>query len=163
MVVAGGDDSASRCGYVHTPQGQGSNGWVDIEVTIPTPATYYVWGRIWGLDWSGDSMFVSLNGGVDYWWAFGSRGSWQWDRVGRSYYLSAGTHTLRFKTREDGARLDVVELTDDPGYVPSWVEGCVTLASSSAATPTQMWTSSQTTTDIASEISTFLPIIGRSH
>ena len=128
-MSVGSDPDASACLYVHTPQGQGSNGFVDVQVDVPVSDSYWIWGRIWGLDWSGDSMLVSVDGGPDAAWHFGSRGSWQWERVTSSYAskkwnLSAGVHTIRFKTREDGARLDLVELSSNPGYVPSYLQPC---------------------------------------
>jgi len=74
-------------------------------------------------------MIVSVDGGPEAIWHFGSRGSWQWERVTSNYAskkwnLSAGVHTIRFRTREDGARLDLVELSSDPAYVPSFVQPC---------------------------------------
>jgi hypothetical protein len=123
------DETASACYYAHTPQGQGSNGYVDVQVDVAEAGSYWIWGRIWGLDWSGDSVFVSVDGEPEAAWHFGSRGSWQWERVtanyvGKKWNLSAGLHTIRFKTREDGARLDVIELSSDPAYVPASVQPC---------------------------------------
>jgi hypothetical protein len=128
-MTVGSDQAASACLYVHTPQGQGSNGFVDVRVDVPVSGSYWIWGRIWGLDWSGDSMVVTVDGGPEAVWHFGSRGSWQWEPVTSNYAskkwnFSAGVHTIRFKTREDGARLDLVELSSDPAYMPSFVLPC---------------------------------------
>jgi len=99
-----------------------------MDIWVPKAGRYWIWGRVWGLDWTGDSFYVSVDGGPRVTWYI-SRGSWQWERVTatgalKSWYLSAGPHTIRIRTREDGAKLDVIEVVDSRSYIPGYVEPC---------------------------------------
>lgn len=129
------DNAASNGKYVHTPdggQGVTGQGWVDITVSLPCDDNYVVWGRARGINSGSNSFYVSVDGGTESLWDIVEPPSalppegWTWDRVADRdgadpvvYTLSAGDHAFRFRTREDGSRLDVIEITNDIGYVPS--------------------------------------------
>jgi hypothetical protein len=102
-------------------------------VNIPSDGTYVIWGRVYAATDTTDSFFVSVDGtnkdiydcaeGI---WA----AKWQWTVVNgrgggapasispRLFYLTAGSHTIRFDGREAGTRLDQVLITNDLSYVP---------------------------------------------
>ncbi len=77
-----------------------------------------------------DSFWVRMDGGSWIRWnevALGS--SWHWDEAHNSdagdavvtFNLAAGSHTLTFAYREDGARLDRLLITNDTTFIPSGV------------------------------------------
>ena len=73
-----------------------------------------------------DSFTVQLDGGARTVWSFPNGKPWRWNAVTipwQYWTLGAGAHTLTIWSREPGARLDAVEITDqNPGvYQPSWV------------------------------------------
>ena len=86
-----------------------------------------------GLAWNKNSFRVLLDSEeefhfevmpIDDEWKFG------WMRLNSDkvvdYYpwLTAGTHTMRFRSREADARLDAVLITDDPAFIPNHVNEC---------------------------------------
>ena len=73
-----------------------------------------------------DSFFVSMDGKSDSLWDLAPSSSWTWDKVNNRdgsdpvvYNLSAGTHTLIVKQRENGAKLDGIVITKDMSTVPN--------------------------------------------
>jgi hypothetical protein len=95
--------------------------------------TYVVWARVVGASSTSDSFFVSMDSGAEdvFDIAEGTwSSSWQWSRVNgraggaalslnpRTFDLSSGSHTLAFRGREAGARLDRLIITNDLDFVP---------------------------------------------
>jgi hypothetical protein len=119
--------------YVSSPMDE--QGTVSFQVPVSVPGTYIIWARIVAVDGAHDSFYVSIDGGpedifdmaVDVW-----SSSWQWDRVTgragssnsipmlvpRTFQLSAGSHSLAFRCREDGSLLDRVIVCNDLEFVP---------------------------------------------
>ena len=103
-------------------RGIGNNNMGSVILSIPvvpTAGDYYVECRIQGPDWNQDSMYVRMDEGfeMDWRWTGGPDAGWHKELVrakGASgpyvFHLSPGTHQLRFRTREPGARLDAVRL-----------------------------------------------------
>lgn len=102
---------------------------------VATPGNYTFWLRRKWLDRCGDTVFVRFDKeGAPHADAFicGSDDSsevprWGWSPVWKEgqplqFYLTAGEHTLEILNREDGVWLDVILLTDDPGYLPQGME-----------------------------------------
>ncbi len=129
----GHDNGASSCGYIYTTD-DWSNGGARLEFDLPSSGNYYIWARAMGFDWSSNSFFISIDGGQDYQFEILPRddGSWEWewkpapppDEYEDPVWLSAGRHTIRFKSRENAARLDAVLITDDPNYTPTEFRDC---------------------------------------
>ena len=124
-MTTASDAGASGGLYVHAPPEQ-YGGEVSFDFTLPAAGEYAVWGRVWGIGWGNDSFWASVDGGGEAWWSI-PHNEWQWDQVSHwngsetvimTYYLTAGSHSLRIRTREHGSRLDVIEITDDLSYVP---------------------------------------------
>lgn len=107
--------------------GEGSVTW---QVEIREAGAYYLWARVLTPTQSDDSFFVRAYteaaepvGRAD--WHTGTHAQWEWAPVkfGRDdqpalLRLPAGTVSLEFSVREDGAKLDRVFLTPFPDLQP---------------------------------------------
>jgi len=129
-MQVGVDAGASGGQYVHAPVGSGiylagpGPGTATYTFTITQPGEYVVWGRYQAP--AGNSFFVQMDDGSDNLWDVTVVRSWEWDVVSHRngadpvrFSLGAGTHTIRFKQREEDTRLDKILITDDLVYVPS--------------------------------------------
>jgi len=101
--------------YAPRPQDGVSGGWIDLSVVIPAAGEYQLSAEVYWLDEEGNSLFVSVDGGPES--LLGNTGNLrEWTLVaGPKYALTAGVHTVRVRTREDGARLRSVRLTNHMG------------------------------------------------
>jgi len=128
------DPQASACDYVYSVRSSFAApgvGSASYTFNAPRAETYYLWARVLALDWNHNSFFVSLDGAAPVvheileaeapWY------NWAWERVElfddpiHGLPLQAGTHTLVFAGREEGARLDALVITNDALYRPSGV------------------------------------------
>ncbi|MBN1286999.1 MAG: PKD domain-containing protein [Anaerolineae bacterium] len=135
------DLNASGCYYVTTPEngqsdtdGDGSPDLGKTTVTFEVPASdrYVVWAHVLAPDGSSDSFWVSLDGGAEIKWFVDNTTTFAWDRVMNQdigqdpviIELTAGTHSLAFRTREDGVKIDVIDITNElsSSYVPGAVQ-----------------------------------------
>jgi hypothetical protein len=104
---------------------------------VATAGVYVVWARVKSPDATRDSFYVKMDSGVEdvYDTAEGTWGpNWQWTRVNgrngtgipltlnpRTFSLSAGSHTLTFRGREVGTKIDRVIVTNNLSFVPTEV------------------------------------------
>ncbi|MBI2298728.1 MAG: hypothetical protein HYU66_07230 [Armatimonadetes bacterium] len=116
-------------GWLHTPRGPGfvprpqpedgrSGGYAGFTLDVPADGEYTVWGEVHWLDEAGNSFSLAVNEGSEV--LMGNRGAvgvWTWV-AGPRVPLAAGRCKLRLRTREDGARLRRVALTNAPEGVP---------------------------------------------
>ena len=118
-MVVGYGAGAWGGSFVHAPpNGSWNQGSVTIPLCVPDTAYYYVECRILGLTWNNDSFYVRMDSLPELTWGFLGPPDlgWHVEAVivqGSSPYvflLSQGTHQVRFRTREPGARLDAVRL-----------------------------------------------------
>ena len=110
--------------------GSTNSGSATLSFTVPTAGVYYIWLRL--VSFGPDSMKFSVDGGPDHlhltpqalW-----KSSLQWVKLlgapgtpnaGQrvAFDLAAGNHTIRIKTVQASTRLDVVLITNQPGFVP---------------------------------------------
>ena len=132
-----GKDATARGGaYVWTPGeagGRGSgHGSVSWQLQVKDPGTYRLWGRVLAPTPDDDSFFVSANAGLytrigtrgdivlprtD--WHLGSGPIWRWREFPVDVVLPKGPVVLTLHTREDGAKIDVLVLTDDTAFHPA--------------------------------------------
>ena len=127
------DKDVSNCQYIYTVD-DWSEGGVELSFTLPESGNYYIWARAMGLDWHSNSFWISIDNGTDYHFEIlprdDDRWGWEWkpapppDEYEEAVWLSAGTHSMRFKSRENAARLDAVLITDDPDYIPTEFREC---------------------------------------
>ncbi|MEZ4272842.1 MAG: hypothetical protein R3C68_15825 [Myxococcota bacterium] len=131
MSVASTND-ASGAAYVRSDVA--NEGQVEFVVNVLKAGEYLIWARVLASTATGDSFFVSANGGAEdvYDVAEGTwSNQWQWTRVNgrdggaalslnpRIFDLSAGTNTITFRGREAGAGLDVILVTNDASFIPT--------------------------------------------
>lgn len=148
-MAVGQNDAASDCRYLFDTRGW-TEGAVAFTFSVPISGDYFLWSRAMGLDWSRNSFFFSMDGGLPLSFEIqptGDQWTWSWQRVpadGTAFALNAGTHTLRFLTREAEARLDTVLFVNSYGYSPSHVNPC-----GPTPTPTARLVSTPTPTNTA--------------
>ncbi|MFN0243056.1 MAG: cytochrome c peroxidase [Planctomycetota bacterium] len=133
MVVLN-SPQASGGKYIVTPNGAGNQlssggfgGLVKYTFDVPRDGEYVIWGLASARSTADDSFWVKLDGGaITNWTVARQTGVLRlWDTVNDSaaqdpirYQLTAGTHILRIKHREDGAMLDRLLVTNDLGFTP---------------------------------------------
>lgn len=126
FFVAVADASASNGAYIHVPDGTGhewygpvSGKQVDFCFEVDTPGTYRIKGWVEGIDNVSDAFFAQIDGYPEggYLWDIPVTGAFTQDYVSDrggadpvEVFLSVGHHYLSIYLREDGARLDKLEL-----------------------------------------------------
>ena len=119
--------------YLEIPEGAGNPpkrdaGKAVFKLDIPEDGLYTLWCRVW---WEGECS-NSFTVGFDDQPAFlfgedATYKAWHWvkypvSRTVPHVKLAKGPHTLTFKNREDGVRLDQVLLSADKRFVPVDIE-----------------------------------------
>ncbi len=130
-MVVGTDANASGGQYVYS--GTDEQGTVSFLLNIPQADDYYIWCRVLSEFNYTDSVYVSMDGANEdiYETALGTLSpSWQWTRLNgetlgnpRVFALSAGNHTLSFRSREADTLLDALYITSDSAFVPAGTSG----------------------------------------
>jgi hypothetical protein len=107
-----------------------TKGTATWKFTAPSAGDYAVWARVMGPDGMSDSYFVSMDGGPEDVFMTGEWGKWHWCITGgrdgvdaatwatRIFQLTKGEHTLVFRGRKPGCRLDRIAVTNDPSLGP---------------------------------------------
>ncbi|MEX2582598.1 MAG: M56 family metallopeptidase [Gemmatimonadota bacterium] len=133
-----GDASGGRMVRFRSARGARSGTEAVFEFEAAAAGRYLVWGRVAAPDRHSNSFFVSLDGSEEIVWDAPRRKidrdgtSWRWDRISARdldgepvdpvvYDLPAGRHSLRIRTREGGARLDAILITNDLDHRPRGV------------------------------------------
>ncbi len=129
------DENVSGCQYIYVTD-DWSNGSASLNFTLPDAGNYYIWARAMGLSWHNNSFFVRIDDGEDFHFEImpdeNENWVWRWqeapppEEYEDAVYLSAGRHTIRFKSREGGSRLDAVLITNQANYSPSQFHPCQT-------------------------------------
>ena len=129
----GDDGAASGTKYVTVTPGQNSTGAPPATgraiytFTVNAADQYRFWARVSAPGPADDSFWVSVDGAPFFPWSDLADGSaWHWDAVRSGSQpdpvvvtLGAGAHTLELAYSEDGALLDRLLITNDPGFVPT--------------------------------------------
>jgi hypothetical protein len=108
VTVAAGNNSTSAA-----PAG----GATAIQVSVAHGGGYHLWGRVIDPTDKDDSFWVRVDGG-----AYAAVNNlplgtgWHWAPLGPALNLPAGAHTVTIVYREDGAELDRVAVSNDPGF-----------------------------------------------
>jgi M6 family metalloprotease-like protein len=131
-MAVGADPNASHGQYVSSPMAE--QGTVSFEFATAATNQYQVWCRVYASLANADSFYVSVDGGPEliYDIAEGSwTNAWQWTPlIGRTngapvnstprvFSFGQEKHTIIFRAREAGARLDRLLLTYDTAYNPN--------------------------------------------
>ncbi len=155
----GADSSgASACYYVYDPVAY-SGSTITFDVTVPYNDSYYLWARARGLNWDQNSFTIFVDGAeVRQFEIRPVGGQWTWDwrpvtdeiagsPVVQVFPFSAGSHTIRFQSREANTRLDAIVLVNRSGYTPTQFTPCgATSTPTSTTTPTATATATSTPT-----------------
>lgn len=129
-MVAAADSLASGDQFVWVPQGTGNSttspggpGAVTVSYSAPTSGTYALWARTIASSISDDSFFVRSDGVlIQNPWNVPVSSTWQWNKI-TELSLGNGAHTVEFRHREDGAKLDRLILTTDLAFTPTGESG----------------------------------------
>src|SRR5262245_50396562 len=114
------DSAASSGQYVTVKPGNNSTasapttaaGWVQLPFYVTQSGTYRRWIRRTPPSANDVSFLVGMdNGAFAMWNNIPVATSWAWAQYPTTFNLSAGSHTLTFGYREDGAQLDKVYIT----------------------------------------------------
>ncbi|KAA3648449.1 MAG: hypothetical protein DWQ07_05495 [Chloroflexi bacterium] len=122
----GSDASASGGQFIHVPDGTGSIFSLDATnsatfcISVPVAGVYQINSQVYVLNQQSDSFYVRVDGQpvTGYLWdVYVNSNQWLQDYVSdrngsdpEQLWLDAGEHTLEVFLREDGARLDWVQL-----------------------------------------------------
>ena len=123
------DPAASKGKYVATPQTIQSlnaastedSDLISISFEVTEPSNYKIWARVISPSGDDDSFWVTIDDTTRWilWNSIPNNTVWHWDDVHDesddnpvSFPLEAGTHTLYFSLREDGALLDKVFISN---------------------------------------------------
>src|SRR5688572_12835331 len=104
--------------YVYKPQGSGSGGRVDIDVTLPFDASYTIWGRASIPD--ADARRMSIGRAGDAYFAFAwsppitASGGWTWSKGPITRLAPADV--LSIWHAGDGGKIDKILITNDDGF-----------------------------------------------
>ena len=129
------DNAASGGAYVWTPGEIGGRGCcpgsVSWQLEVKEPGTYRLWARVLAPTPEDDSFMVSANVGdfarsgtrgpvvlprTD--WHLGQSPNWTWREFPVDMTLPKGPVVLTLHTREDGAKIDNLILTNDTTFQP---------------------------------------------
>jgi (4-O-methyl)-D-glucuronate---lignin esterase len=113
------DTSASNSQYLVIQPGNNSTasaptntaGHINFPFTVSQAGTYRLFPRVLGPNANDDSFWIRMDGGTWVMWNNWWNPNWVWPPFPNTFNLTAGSHTLTFAYREDGARLDKVNLT----------------------------------------------------
>ncbi|MDD3926152.1 MAG: discoidin domain-containing protein, partial [bacterium] len=122
-MSTGSDAGASNGKYIASPQtstrSNDGKGYASYTINVPASGSYKLWARTYWLGEADNSFYASMDGGAESVLGnVGANNSWIWVS-GSTYTLGAGSHTIRIRSREDGARVDKLLLTSDTAYYPS--------------------------------------------
>ena len=113
------DSTASNSQYVTIQAGQNSTanaptntaGFIDFPFTVGSSGTYRLFARMLGPTANDDSFWVRMDGGTWVMWNNWWNPAWVWVQFPNTFNVGAGSHVLTFAYREDGARLDKINIT----------------------------------------------------
>lgn len=125
------DAAASGGQYVYAPNGAGNyydtppSKQVTYTVNIAVAGEYIIWAKVNAANTADDSFWVQIDSGFNVKWETASGNGWEWDRVFHrggvdpyKFNLTAGAHTIKFKIREDGTKIDQIILTNNLDFTP---------------------------------------------
>jgi hypothetical protein len=128
-LVAAADAAASNGQFIWVPSGAAvdcttttTGGWATYTVNVATAGTYKIWGRSIAPSTSKDSFCLQVDTGAVTNFTLNVSPTWVWSLAqtptSSTYTLSAGTHTIKVRYRETGAKLDRLLLTNNLSYTP---------------------------------------------
>jgi hypothetical protein len=128
-LISASDATASNGQFIWVPSGAAvdcatttTGGWATYSVNVATAGTYKLWGRSIAPSTSSDSYCLQVDSGAVTNFTLNVSSAWAWTLAqtptSSTYTLSAGTHTIKVRYRETGAKLDRLLLTNNLSYAP---------------------------------------------
>ncbi len=118
--------AVASAGAVIVPNSVFGEGRVVYTITVPTTDSYVLWGRTYAPNYNDDSFWVSVDGAPEALWDMPVSSGWNWNKVSargetgpKRYTLTAGTHTITLRSRENGAAIEEWALSSDENYLPT--------------------------------------------
>jgi hypothetical protein len=113
------DTGASNSQYVVIQPGNNSTanaptntaGHINFPFSVGTAGTYRLFARMQGPTANDDSFWVRMDGGTWVMWNNWWNPAFIWVQGPNTFNLGAGSHTLSIAYREDGTRLDKINIT----------------------------------------------------
>lgn len=113
------DSAASNSQYLTIQPGNNSTanaptntaGHINFPFSVGSAGTYRLFARMQGPSPDDDSFWVRMDGGTWVMWNNWWNPAWLWVQFPNTFSLGAGSHTLSIAYREDGARLDKINIT----------------------------------------------------
>lgn len=125
MVIAA-STNASSGRFVYSQSSE--SGAVTFNLNASITGNYVIWCRILSVSSSSDSFYISLDDGPETVYSTAQNiwsKTWQWTRINAGistdallFPLGQGSHTLRFRAREQSTMLDSLYVTNDRDFVP---------------------------------------------
>lgn len=112
-----------------------SAGYIDFSFSVSQSGTYGVFARVLTPTADDDSWWVRMDGGSWVAWNNIAATLWTWAQFPNTFNLSAGSHTLTFAYREDGAQLDKINITTTTA-APTGAGSTASNLCSTGSTPT---------------------------
>ncbi|MBN1541265.1 hypothetical protein JW992_03895, partial [candidate division KSB1 bacterium] len=99
-----------------------------LQVNLPISGIYVIWGRTYSEGGTRNSFYISVDGGPEALYDIKKNSSWNWAPVSERgnalagttpeiapvlYYLTAGTHEITIRGRENYARFDRLAITNN--------------------------------------------------
>lgn len=111
-IIVAADPLASAGQYIIAPPGTAwGDGSLTLQLQVFTMGHYRLEARVWAANYTSDSFFVKVDNTTEIQWSFaGARNEWHWEGPPQQFGLIPGLHTIRFRTREAGAKLDAIRL-----------------------------------------------------
>jgi len=132
-MAAANNAGASGGRYIAVPNGNGGQlqanspnaGIAVYTIDVAEAGSYMLWGLVNTPTAADNSFFVRLDQGAFQQWRMGvTAAAFQWDLASDQdnggttlqFQLTAGAHRLEVRQREDGTGVDMLALTNDPGF-----------------------------------------------
>lgn len=95
-------------------------GTLTLPFRLKEAGDFVIWVRGQALNLTSNDLYYSIDGGPEGLWkaSNGSDGSWQWSPLEAARSLGAGDHRIVFRGRGNNVMLDVVQITNIPGFIP---------------------------------------------
>lgn len=113
----GAQRSIPTIGYVWVPNGAGAGGMARFPMPNAYHGPHAVWGRFNASTASDNSFSIDVNSGAPVVWELPVTVSagWAWSRAPGTFTFGSSS-VIDLKRREDGAKLDRLVVTNDPGF-----------------------------------------------
>ena len=125
-------DSSAAFGGRYITSSAAESGTATWTVNITKSRNYVLWCRVYAGSTASNSAYFRVDGGTEDTFDIDASADWKWRRLNgrgssgvplsinpRILWLTAGTHTIRLRSRESYVKFDRLILTTNLNYVPT--------------------------------------------